>query len=423
VAKELEEMELRQCLGRDLPDYMIPSYFVQMERLPLSPTGKIDRKALPEPGKKQEEYIAPRNDVEEKLAEIWSEVLAMEKGAIGIDDNFFRLGGHSIKATLMISGINGELGVTVPLVEAFKTPTIRQLGEYISNAQTGSDRVSDGHLVLLKKGEENAGPFFFIHAGTGEVEVYMEFCDRLGSQYDCWGLQAETLRNYTPGNRSIEEIAREYIKKIETVQPQGPYRIAGWCIGGTIAFEMARQLEEKNQEVELLALIDSLPPDDSLATGMKFNLSTELEAVRNCFPELMDELKGIDVFDRVWPEVLSHAGELHIPEKFLTETTAPLVPDPERLSIEEFVLYLNMVRTLDNARNNYIPIGKVKRGVHFFKASDTVMMKDVIDAGKWNTYSETPARVYDIPGNHFSILKMPLVKEFAQLFAGIINRD
>ncbi|MEJ2627692.1 MAG: condensation domain-containing protein, partial [bacterium] len=136
---ELPGNELREYLSTFLPDYMIPFYFVYLEKMPLTPTGKIDRKALPTPGiKAGKDYMAPRNRVEEKLAEIWGQVLGIEKSAIGINANFFELGGQSLKATIMLSKIHKELDAKVSLTEIFKTSTIRGLAEYIKG--TAEDR-------------------------------------------------------------------------------------------------------------------------------------------------------------------------------------------------------------------------------------------------------------------------------------------
>ncbi len=124
--------ELREYLAKCLPEYMIPSYFVSMEKMPLTPQGKIDRNALPHPKKKiGESYVAPRNQIETQLVEIWSQVLKMESNIISIDSSFFHLGGHSLKATTLVSKIHKLFDVKVPLVEIFRIPTIRELAQYI----------------------------------------------------------------------------------------------------------------------------------------------------------------------------------------------------------------------------------------------------------------------------------------------------
>jgi len=128
---------LREYLHKELPGYMIPAYFVRLEKFPLTPSGKIDRKALPAPGiKSKEGYVAPRNGLEEKLVEIWAGVLGIEKEKIGINDNFFHLGGHSLKATILAGRIHKELKVNVPLAEIFKTTHIRGLAVFIKKVET-----------------------------------------------------------------------------------------------------------------------------------------------------------------------------------------------------------------------------------------------------------------------------------------------
>jgi amino acid adenylation domain-containing protein len=128
--EEIPHEELRVHLLKKLPDYMIPSYFVQLEKIPLTPNGKVDRKALPKPELKAgDSYIAPRDEIEKKLTVIWSEIL--DQTSIGINDNFFHLGGHSLKATILVSKIHKVFQVNVPLAEIFKTPTIRNLSNYI----------------------------------------------------------------------------------------------------------------------------------------------------------------------------------------------------------------------------------------------------------------------------------------------------
>ncbi|HLP44298.1 MAG TPA: amino acid adenylation domain-containing protein, partial [Candidatus Kapabacteria bacterium] len=140
--KAYEIIELREYLTKELPAHMVPAYFVPVEKIPLTSNGKIDSKSLPGPGLKgSEEYAAPRDAIEKKLTELWTDILVIRESAaarqsplveqIGIDDNFFQLGGHSLKATILVSKIDKEFNVKVPLVKVFKSPTIRELSTYI----------------------------------------------------------------------------------------------------------------------------------------------------------------------------------------------------------------------------------------------------------------------------------------------------
>ncbi|NIM13188.1 MAG: amino acid adenylation domain-containing protein, partial [Candidatus Aminicenantes bacterium] len=134
--EEVDGLELREKLSRNLPDYMVPSYFVKMEKIPLTPNRKVDRRALPEPViTVDEHFAAPGTEEEEKLAELWWEILGIEKDKISIHDNFFELGGHSLKATILTSKVHKAFDIKLPLLEIFKTPTIKKLARYIKEAK------------------------------------------------------------------------------------------------------------------------------------------------------------------------------------------------------------------------------------------------------------------------------------------------
>jgi thioesterase domain-containing protein len=225
---------------------------------------------------------------------------------------------------------------------------------------TGPVTPGDDHLVLLKKTPGKAGDFFFIHDGTGEVDGYVECCNHLTGEFNSWGIRAPEIENDTPQNLSIEEIARNYIHKIKSLQSRGPYFIAGWSIGGTIAFEMVLQLEQMGEKTGFLALIDTPPPG---------------------------KLENRSHRRRVRPKVPGYC--------------------------------LNMVLTLNKARERYIPGGKIDTQVHFFKAGEE---KRAAAVEKWNLYCRQPIRLYEIPGDHFSIMKMPEAATLAGLLDTVMRQ-
>ncbi|MGE5339902.1 MAG: amino acid adenylation domain-containing protein [Candidatus Omnitrophota bacterium] len=149
--KKWQISELKEYLLTSLPDYMIPSHVVQMDRIPLTPNGKIDKKALPEPDLQSVGYVAPRNEIEEKLAEIWSAILGIENEQIGIDDNFFDVGGHSLKATSLVAHIFKEMNVKITLPDIFRTPTIRGLSQHMMGAVRTLSDLSDAIQPVEKK--------------------------------------------------------------------------------------------------------------------------------------------------------------------------------------------------------------------------------------------------------------------------------
>ncbi|MFC3926350.1 phosphopantetheine-binding protein, partial [Clostridium punense] len=160
--KKLQELDLKGYLKETLPEYMVPAYFVELEKMPLTANGKLDRRALPEPNLDATltEYEAPRNAVEETLAKLWSEILGVEK--VGINDNFFDLGGHSLKATILMSKIHKELNKEVPLKKLFKSPTIKELGKYIESAE-------ENLYSKIEKVEEKE----YYEASSAQKRMYM----------------------------------------------------------------------------------------------------------------------------------------------------------------------------------------------------------------------------------------------------------
>jgi thioesterase domain-containing protein/acyl carrier protein len=422
---ELSASRLRKYLSTSLPDYMIPSYFVQIDKIPLTPNGKLDRKALPVPGvEASQKYLAPGDELEEKLVEIWSEVLGRDKfhGTIGIDDNFFEIGGHSLKATIMVSMIRREWNVNVPLVEVFKSPTIRGLAQYIKLDRNEIDITAkpapDDHIVLLKSADNSSGHLFFIHDGSGEVEGYIGFCNHLDHLFNCWGIRADGLGNYAPGNLSITEIAKNYIEKVKKVQPRGPYRIAAWSLGGTIAFEIVRQLEQIKETVAFFAMIDVPPPPGNGMPREKFTRESELKWIRECLSgsDMIGKLQDTRTVENIWISVVDYIRSNNIDARvfrgIINQFAGASIPNYHRLEPPELIRYLNIIRSLDAARLSYVPNGKINTPIYFFKASRSGSIKHE----NWSEYACKPLKFYEVTGDHYSIFKSPGVIDFAEKF-------
>jgi fengycin family lipopeptide synthetase D/gramicidin S synthase 2/tyrocidine synthetase-3 len=428
--------KFKKYLSQSLPDYMIPSYFVAIEKIPLTHTGKIHRKALPAPViTSSSKYADPRDEVENKLVEIWSEILGRNTSHIGIDDNFFELGGHSLNATVMVSKIHRHLQVRIPLVEIFKISTIRLLAEYIKNTVNQrpgiTDLNRDHNLVLLRKKSTRAKHLFFVHDGSGEVEGYVEFCRCLDAELDlnCWGIQADKPENYAPQNVTIEEIAARYIKKIKTLQPRGPYFIAGWSIGGTIAFEMAGQLEQMNEEIAFLALIDSPPPSphagsmEHVQKISRFTPESEKKFIEKYLSDedIKNQLENVSDIQDTWAFIVDYLKSKHfdinIIKTVIKVYEAHVVPDYHQLNIHQLIRYLNIGRTFAHARELYIPPEKIHTTVHYFAASQSRGIKKKY----WNNYCHKPITTYKVPGDHYSMFKKTRVQKFAKIFCNIFE--
>ncbi len=430
IENEVEfKKELKEFLTSRLPGYMVPSFIALIKSIALTPNGKVDLRALPQPEAVSiAEYIAPRNPVEAKLVEIWVEVLGKDavKAPIGINANFFELGGHSLKATVLASKIHKELNAILPLAVIFKTPTIKDLGDYIMNTDRNVQRVFDGNLVPIKETSPQNNHLFLIHDGSGEVEGYLEFCKHLTSNFNCWGLRADRLKGLAPRNVTVQELAETYITAMKKIQPLGPYYIIGWSLGGTIAYEIAAQLEQMNQQIAFLALIDAPAPSKIVwQKAEEFNLEAEFNFVKgfNIDSELEKQLKTLHQIELepFWSLVVDYLKinnvDVDLVKKAIGDYGQHVLPNFQHLNLEESVYYLNAGRTLTNARAHYIPGGKVNSPTHFFKASQS---KNIAQ-GQWKKYCRTAIHYYTVSGDHFSIFKSPDVVEFVQLFENVLR--
>ena len=256
---ELSASELKEQLLKTLPEYMIPASFVQLEALPLTANGKVDKKSLPEPEDQAgAKYVAPRNPIEATLVRIWSGVLNKED--VGVHDNFFDLGGHSLKGAVLINKINAELDLIIPLAVFYERPYISQLASYIHSIKEKEAKNIEG-LILLRENQQANENLFFVHSGSGRAAEYLKLVNHLDDTFNYWGINYEK-QNAAGAEASLEKLALEYVDKIRKVQPQGPYYISGWSLGGVIVLEMARQLELLQEDVRFLGLYDATPLDD-----------------------------------------------------------------------------------------------------------------------------------------------------------------
>ncbi len=248
--------ELRQLISARLPAYMLPSSFVLLRALPHTPTGKMDRDALPPPRSEDSEapssYLAPRDPIEEVLARIWSETLKINR--VGIRDSFFALGGQSLLAVALFSKIEQTFGKKLPLATLFRAPTIEQLAVALKSKLNVSGQWSS--LVPIQP--HGAKPaLFLVHGAGGNVLLYRLLAEHLAPEYPIYGLQSRGLDGKSEPHHTIEGMAVEYLREMRTIQPKGPYFLGGYCLGGTVAYEIAQILHREGEEVALVAMLDT----------------------------------------------------------------------------------------------------------------------------------------------------------------------
>ncbi len=257
AASQTATTALREAVTARLPRHAVPEAFVLLDTLPLTPNGKVDAKRLPAPEPAQQQghqrRDLPTSDLEQQLVTIWEDLL--ERAPIGIHDNFFDLGGHSLLAVRLFVQIQKLTGVMLPLAVLFEAPTVAQLAKVLrANESQGSWRT----LVPIKTGSGKP-PLFCLHPVGGNVLCYRDLANHLDAAQPLFGLQARGLDGDNAAFTTLEEMAAHYIKEIRTVEPHGPYFLAGLSNGGYIAYEMARQLRGQGEKIALLALLDSYP--------------------------------------------------------------------------------------------------------------------------------------------------------------------
>jgi len=285
------DADLRAHAARTLPVHAVPAAWVRLERLPLTVNGKVDSAALPQPkiGVSQPSDVNMRthrrparpDELERRLTAIWTRALDLDE--IDLDDDFFDLGGHSLLAVEVFDAVERSLGLRLPLATIFEAPTVRRLA--ISLREEGW-KSSRGSLVTLtpagagaRRGarapESARPPLYFVAAGDGNSVGYGALARRLGPDQPSYALAPRGLSGGAPLHSSVEAMAAHYLRMIRRVHPRGaPYLLGGRCLGSLVAYEMARRLRDRGEEVALLAVLDSGGPlwqPRRLADGTPFD--------------------------------------------------------------------------------------------------------------------------------------------------------
>jgi len=384
--KEVASSDLRGFLKSKLPNYMMPSAFVFLDAIPLTTNGKIDRRALPTPdvSTQESEKIAPRTTTELQLVQIWSEVLNIPR--VGVRDNFFDLGGHSLLAVRLMARIEQQLGTLLPLATLFTEPTIEGQASLLKAAR--NTQIFSPLVPIKPTG--SLPPFFCIHPGGGNVLCYAALARQLDVEQPFYGLQSIGLNGQQDPLTRISDMAATYIKAIQTVQPQGPYQIGGWCLGGIVAFEIARQLQSSGHKIALLALIQS------------FLEPSEYDEARFVirFAEYL-----IHNFDKKLPVSVDELQSLGLEEKlnYVLKKILQLLPLEIRLEhmCQMFAVYQANIQ----AENSYVP-QPYSGQITFFCAEDPP--EQLAEKQKlmqvWNSLAAGGINIHTIPGNHFSII-------------------
>jgi amino acid adenylation domain-containing protein len=247
--------ELKDHLKQTLPEYMLPSQFMFLDAMPRLSNGKINRHALPSPetveSKESDSYVAPREATEKQLVAIWETLL--NHRPIGIRENFFDLGGHSLLLTRLLGQIQKEFGKRLSIATMFESPTIEEQAAVLRGQKTHS---AVCRVIPLKP--QGSRPAFIC---LGASPLFLPLARLLGPDQPFYGLDLTELQNIKlPTPCRLEDVAAYVVGAIQEFQPQGPYYVGGWCMFGVLAYEVGRQLMAQGQAVELLTIIDTPNP-------------------------------------------------------------------------------------------------------------------------------------------------------------------
>jgi amino acid adenylation domain-containing protein len=398
--------ELREHLQRLLPEYMIPATFTVLPVLPLTPNGKVDRGALPEPGKDalaEREVAPPRDEVELRLAQLWEELLNVRP--VGIRDDFFALGGHSLLALRLVGGIERLFGRKLPLSGLLTASTPERLAHLVRAGGVPPRRAA----VVPIETRGSQPPLFCVHPIGGNVFCYLALAREESLGRPVYGLQ-------TPGpelstlDGSLEAMAAHYVTAIREIQPDGPCLLAGWSLGGVVAFEMARQLEAAGREVALLAMIDAGPPGGTSSADENGKLP-ELR-------EFLEDIRGLAGLDPMAP-----LPQVEIPETLEAllereEVRAALPPDLDAAHVHELFATFSANR---RALHAYQP--DVYGGRLTLIRAERSAADDSDDAFQaWSGLAGAGAEVHLLPGDHYALLRPPAVGQLAGLLAAAIEQ-
>ncbi|MEM7344017.1 MAG: amino acid adenylation domain-containing protein [Chloroflexota bacterium] len=246
-------LEIEAHLKQKLPDYMIPETFTVLDKFPLNPAGKIDRRALPKPELiSTGETVLPRNPVELQLGQIWQEVLDLTN--ISIRANFFDIGGHSLMAIRLMALIQEQFDQKLALATLFEYPTIETFAAFLQQQTT--TEMGSPIVPIQRRGTKP--PLFFVPGPAGNPIYLYPLARHLGSDQPFYGLQSPGLDGSTEPLATIEAVAAHFVTAIQQIQPEGPYYLGGHSAGGKVALEMAQQLLHQGHQVAMLAIFDSI---------------------------------------------------------------------------------------------------------------------------------------------------------------------
>ncbi|HEX2209296.1 MAG TPA: amino acid adenylation domain-containing protein, partial [Longimicrobium sp.] len=396
--------ELRAHLEARLPRHMVPEAYVTLAALPLSPAGKLDRRALPAPEVRRAARAAPADEMEARLIGIWQELLGVE--GIGATESFFDLGGTSIGALRLLSRVNARMGCDLPVSTLFTGATVRHMARTIRGVRRAAGAPASPIVPLRPEGVHP--PLFLVHTAGGGVTPYMNVVRHLGEAQPVYGLR-DTDADFS---RPLARVAAEYVRAVRAAHP-GPYYLAGWSYGGSVAFEMALQLEALGETAAFVGLMDTMSPvlvnewpcaDADIVAGLAREMGQDAGIDFHVAPE---SLAGFDRDEQI---------------RFVLDALRARGAAPAGLTAEALAAECGINRDRNASRRTHAP-GRFSGTLTLFRATELpdhvrAFMAPRPEAVRhdlgWSPFTANPVEVHPVPGSHNTMAAEPHVRTLVE---------
>ncbi|KNA27278.1 hypothetical protein ACO03_17490 [Pantoea ananatis] len=396
-----EPAALRLQLSRSLAEYMLPAAFVVVSTFPLTPNGKLDRRALPAPDQSavaSRGYAAPLGDTETALAAVWCELLGVTQ--VGRHDNFFELGGHSLMAVKLLTQMS-RAGLKTTLPTLYKNSTLCQLAEAIDKPRDIAISLLEDNPIPLKL-SGNEAPLFLLHEPSGDPLVYSALAEKLNLNRPVYALQAIGLHTLTPSPATLEELGNYHLQAIRKVQSSGPYYLAGWSLGGVLSYEIATQLAKMGEKVAYIGMIDSYNPNfiKNNTLGKSYENSIKDEMILRFVNKFVPNNQKHILCECSRPIDAKKIFDLGLHHQWF----------PSKFSFDDLMLRLNTALYLRTLGLNYVPIYS---GLNV----DIYIAEDGGEKDLWRGWQQLigiESSIHIIGGTHDSIMQMPLLESLAK---------
>jgi len=403
--------EITNYLQSQLPSYMVPRLIIQLNRIPLTSNGKVDKRALPDPDLLPEfgNRVArnPETEKQKLVASIWADALKLKQ--VSIDDNFFELGGHSLIAVKVMKSIEEKTGSRLPISALFEAPTVEKLSYLLEQ----DEKVISWKSLVPIKPEGSKPPLYIVHGSGLTVLVFHALAMGLDPDQPVYGLQARGLNGIDEPFDTIEDIASCYIEEILEQNPHGPYSLVGYSFGGIVAFEMAKQFKTMGKEVNMLAIFDTNADNsvffDKKSTRIKKKIKRQFPKFRFIVQSFIkDPSSTMDYqFKLVKGKInnlLSWAGIIQ--------------KEPDE---DEHLVHADKINHSHDIAFRKYHMKPYNGTIDLFRVKNRMYYLDDPKYLGWKSLALQGLNIHEISGDHKTFLFAPNVQELSLLMRKIIN--